>query len=139
MYENLELVDYGLITTNPGVPIIARLMELRDDVKGLIETYHPDEIVCEHPFFPKNVISGSKVNRAIGAIQIACGECGYETMSMLSPTTVKAAVAWGDADKKDILFQIKLLFGIEGKIIDDTADAFAVAVAFIQGARTNLE
>jgi crossover junction endodeoxyribonuclease RuvC len=139
IYENLEVVDYGLITTSPELPIIARLMELHNDVIGLLNAHHPDEIVCEHPFFTKSVISGSKVHRAIGIILLACGQCGYETVNMLSPTTLKAAVAWGNAEKPDIIFQVKLLFNLEGKLIDDTADAFAAVVAHIEGATTDLE
>ncbi len=37
------LVQYGVITTPPGIPLSSRLLQISDDMEELIRTFHPDE------------------------------------------------------------------------------------------------
>lgn len=38
------LVQYGVITTPPGIPLSSRLLQISDDMEELIRTFHPDEM-----------------------------------------------------------------------------------------------
>ena len=41
------LVQYGVITTPPGIPLSSRLLQISDDMEELIRTFHPDEMAVE--------------------------------------------------------------------------------------------
>ena len=47
------LVQYGVITTPPGIPLSSRLLQISDDMEELIRTFHPDEMAVEELFLPK--------------------------------------------------------------------------------------
>ena len=49
------LLQYGVITTPPGLPLSRRLCQISDDMEELIHTFHPDEMAVEELFFTKNI------------------------------------------------------------------------------------
>ena len=46
------LLQYGVITTPPGLPLSRRLCQISDDMEELIHTFHPDEMAVEELFLP---------------------------------------------------------------------------------------
>ena len=58
------LVQYGVITTPPGIPLSSRLLQISDDMEELIRTFHPDEMAVEELFFTKNITTGIAVELA---------------------------------------------------------------------------
>ena len=62
------LVQYGVITTPPGIPLSSRLLQISDDMEELIRTFHPDEMAVEELFFTKNITTagGSSSSRRSG-------------------------------------------------------------------------
>ena len=55
------LLQYGVITTPPGLPLSRRLCQISDDMEELIHTFHPDEMAVEELFFTKNITTGIAV------------------------------------------------------------------------------
>ena len=55
------LIQYGTITTPPGIPLSNRLLQIFDDMEELIHTFHPDEMAVEELFFTKNITTGIAV------------------------------------------------------------------------------
>ena len=49
------LLQYGVITTPPGIPLSNRLLQISNDMEELIHTFHPDEMAVEELFFTKNI------------------------------------------------------------------------------------
>ena len=62
------LVQYGVITTPPGIPLSNRLLQISNDMEELIRTFHPDEMAVEELFFSKNITTGIAVAHARGVL-----------------------------------------------------------------------
>jgi len=95
----------------------------------LIETYHPDEIAIEAPFFGKNVQSMLKLGRAQG-VAMAAGLSREVTITEYSPKKIKMAITGnGNASKEQVAKMLQGLLGIKElpKNLDAT-DGLAAAV-----------
>lgn len=95
----------------------------------LIETFHPDEIAIEAPFFGKNVQSMLKLGRAQG-VAIAAGLSRDIPITEYSPKKIKMAITGnGNASKEQVakMLQSLLRFKELPKNLDST-DGLAAAV-----------
>ncbi|WP_456420822.1 crossover junction endodeoxyribonuclease RuvC [Lutibacter sp.] len=95
----------------------------------LIETYHPDEIAIEAPFFGKNVQSMLKLGRAQG-VAMAAGLSREIPITEYSPKKIKMAITGnGNASKEQVAKMLQNLFKIKElpKNLDAT-DGLAAAV-----------
>jgi crossover junction endodeoxyribonuclease RuvC len=95
----------------------------------LIETFHPDEIAIEAPFFGKNVQSMLKLGRAQG-VAMAAGLSRDIPITEYSPKKIKMAITGnGNASKEQVakMLQSLLRFKDLPKNLDST-DGLAAAV-----------
>lgn len=95
----------------------------------LIETYHPDEIAIEAPFFGKNVQSMLKLGRAQG-VAMAAGLSREVPITEYSPKKIKMAITGnGNASKEQVAKMLQSLLGLKElpKNLDAT-DGLAAAV-----------
>jgi len=95
----------------------------------LIETYHPDEIAIEAPFFGKNVQSMLKLGRAQG-VAMAAGLSREVPIKEYSPKKIKMAITGnGNASKEQVAKMLQSLLKIKNlpKNLDAT-DGLAAAV-----------
>ena len=95
----------------------------------LIDTYHPDEIAIEAPFFGKNVQSMLKLGRAQG-VAMAAGLSREVPITEYSPKKIKMAITGnGNASKEQVakMLQSVLQLKILPKNLDST-DGLAAAV-----------
>ena len=95
----------------------------------LIETYHPDEIAIEAPFFGKNVQSMLKLGRAQGVAMAASLVKGLP-IEEYSPRKVKQSITGNGASSKDQvakMIQTVLKLKTLPKELDAT-DGIAVAI-----------
>lgn len=95
----------------------------------LIETFHPDEIAIEAPFFGKNVQSMLKLGRAQG-VAMAAGLSRDIPITEYSPKKIKMAITGnGNASKEQVAKMLQSLLGIKDlpKNLDST-DGLAAAV-----------
>lgn len=95
----------------------------------LIDTYHPDELAIEAPFFGKNVQSMLKLGRAQG-VAMAAGLSRQIPITEYEPKKVKMAITGnGNASKEQVakMLQQLLRFKELPKNLDAT-DGLAVAV-----------
>jgi crossover junction endodeoxyribonuclease RuvC len=105
------------------------LQKIFERTLWLVDTYHPDELAIEAPFFGKNVQSMLKLGRAQG---VAMAAALYRQIPVFeySPRKIKIAVTGrGDASKE----QVAAFLQNQLKIIDmpekmDATDALAAAV-----------
>ena len=118
------LIQYGVITTPPGIPLSNRLLQISNDMEELIRTFHPDEMAVEELFFTKNITTGIAVAHGRGIILLAAEKLGVPIFEY-TPMQVKQAVAgYGGADKR----QVRLLGMKQIPRPDDAADALAIAI-----------
>ena len=120
-------VQYGAITTPAHDPMHLRLYELYDDLKTIIETFHPDCAAVEELFFNNNITTGIQVAQARGVILLTLAQHGLEPVSY-TPSQVKQSVV-GKAEKHQVMEMTRTMLGL-AKIPrpDDAADALAVAI-----------
>ena len=106
------------------------LLKLQAEIENLILKYHPAKIGIESLFVQKNLKTATSVAEARGVILYTFAKHGY-IWTELSPNTIKSVVAGaGNAGKKEVERMVGLLLKIETKkLLDDTTDALAVALA----------
>lgn len=95
----------------------------------LIDTYHPDEIAIEAPFFGKNVQSMLKLGRAQG-VAMAAGLSRQIPITEYLPKKIKMAITGnGNASKEQVAKMLQSMLNLKElpKNLDST-DGLAAAV-----------
>ena len=101
----------------------------------LIDTYHPDQIAIEAPFFGKNVQSMLKLGRAQG-VAMAAGLSREIPITEYLPKKIKMAITGnGNASKEQVALMLKSLLNLKTlpKNLDAT-DGLAAAVCHFYNA-----
>ena len=112
-----------------------KLKLIFDRTIHLIDTYHPDEIAIEAPFFGKNVQSMLKLGRAQG-VAMAAGLSRQVTITEYSPKKIKMAITGnGNASKEQVAKMLQSLLNMKQlpKNLDAT-DGLAAAVCHFYNA-----
>jgi len=106
-----------------------KLKKIFERTLMLIDTYHPDEIAIEEPFFGKNVQSMLKLGRAQG-VAMAAGLYREIPITEYSPKKIKKSITGnGNASKEQVAGMLQTLLNIKElpKKLDST-DGLAAAV-----------
>lgn len=101
----------------------------------LIDTYHPDEIAIEAPFYGKNVQSMLKLGRAQG-VAMAAGLSREIPITEYMPKKIKMAITGnGNASKEQVAKMLQTTLGLKSlpKNLDST-DGLAAAVCHFYNA-----
>ena len=95
----------------------------------LIDTYHPDEIAIEAPFFGKNVQSMLKLGRAQG-VAMAAGLSREVPITEYAPKKIKMAITGnGNASKEQVAKMLQSMLGLKELPKNlDSMDGLAAAV-----------
>ncbi len=106
-----------------------KLKKIFEKTLSLIDTYHPDEIAIEAPFYGKNVQSMLKLGRAQG-VAMAASLYREIPITEYAPKKIKMAITGnGNASKEQVAGMLQSLLKIEKlpKRLDST-DGLAAAV-----------
>ncbi len=106
----------------------------------LIDTYHPDEIAIEAPFFGKNVQSMLKLGRAQG-VAMAAGLSRQIPITEYLPKKIKMAITGnGNASKEQVAKMLQSLLGLKSlpKNLDSTDGLAAAVCHFYNSGRTEV-
>lgn len=124
-----SMVQYGTITTQAGLPLPTRLLQIAQDMEELLSTFRPDAMAVEELFFTNNITTGMGVAQARGVILLAA-ERHKIPIFEYTPSEVKlAVVGYGKAEKSQVMDMTKRLLKL--KTVprpDDAADAVAIAL-----------
>jgi crossover junction endodeoxyribonuclease RuvC len=127
--NQFHLISMGAIQLGKYENHAMKLRAIFERITGIIESYHPDEVALEAPFFGKNVQSMLKLGRAQGVAMAAALNrnvpiCEY------APKRVKQAVTGnGNASKEQVAAMVKNLLHLkETPSSYDATDATAVAL-----------
>jgi crossover junction endodeoxyribonuclease RuvC len=108
----------------------------------IIDTYHPDEIAIEAPFFGKNVQSMLKLGRAQG-VAMAAGLSRQISITEYAPKKIKMAITGnGNASKEQVAKMIQNLLNIKGELPKnlDATDGLAAAIChFYNSGKSSIE
>lgn len=125
-----NLVGAGCIELPKGTGKAEYLLKIEAEIENLLLKYQPDKIGIEALFVQKNLKTAMTVAEARGVILLAFAKHGL-SWSEFSPNTIKSCVAGaGNAGKLEVERMVGLLLHIDTtKLLDDTTDALAVALA----------
>lgn len=120
----------GLLEIGRDGNVGAQLVALEKDLRRIIKTYHPDAAGLERLFATNNVKTVMGVAEARGVIRKVIFESGIKLIE-LAPQTIKLSVTGsGRADKKAVAKMVSIILAMKtDKLIDDTTDALAIAIA----------
>jgi len=130
---NIEIIDYGIISTPAKMEFSERLKKIHQDLKLLIKKFKPQVIVVENIYFAKNAKTALQVGQARGVILLTA--ILYKLpLYEFTPLQVKQAVCgYGQADKCQVQKMVKNILKLkEIPKPDDAADALAIALTFLQ-------
>ena len=136
---SVRMLQYGAVTTEAGLPLATRLVQIENDMTALIAQLKPDEIAIEELFFSKNITTGIAVAHGRGVILCTAERLGVPIFEY-TPMQVKQAVAgYGLADKKQVMDMTKRLLKLKAAPKpDDAADALAIAICHARSATSLL-
>lgn len=136
---SVQMLQYGAVTTEAGLPLATRLVQIENDMTALIAQLKPDEIAIEELFFSKNITTGIAVAHGRGVILCTAERLGVPIFEY-TPMQVKQAVAgYGLADKKQVMDMTKRLLKLKAvPKPDDAADALAIAICHARSATSLL-
>ena len=136
---SVRMLQYGAVTTEAGLPLATRLVQIENDMAALIAQLKPDEIAVEELFFSKNITTGIAVAHGRGVILCTAERLGVPIFEY-TPMQVKQAVAgYGLADKKQVMDMTKRLLKLKAvPKPDDAADALAIAICHARSATSLL-
>ena len=127
--QKLNLIDVGVIKTDPDAELDQRLLQLEIELSKWIKKYKPDVIAVERVFSQLNVRTAMATGQAAGVALLLAAKAKIKVV-MHTPSEVKAAVTGsGRADKKQVAEMVKRLLKLKEipKPVDST-DALALAI-----------
>ena len=137
-----KLEALGVIQLGKYVDYYLRLKKIFERVLGLIDTYHPDELAIEAPFYGKNVQSMLKLGRAQG-VAIVAALCRDIPVTEYAPLKIKMAITGnGQASKEQVASMLKRMLHIPesemGPFMDATDALGAAYCHYLQMGRPSL-
>ncbi len=126
--KTVRILEYGVITTRPGVAFSDRLVQIGSDLIEILDIYHPTVCGIERLFFLRNVTNGIDVAQARGVLVYNLAIRGIPLVEF-TPLQVKQGIAGnGFAKKPQVQKALKMVLGLsEIPKPDDAADALAIA------------
>ncbi len=133
--KNMELMQMDELILKKYNDHYTKLKLIFERTLHIVDTYHPDEIAIEAPFFGKNVQSMLKLGRAQGVAMAAC-LIREVPITEYSPKKIKMAITGnGNASKEQVAKMLQNTLQIKElpKNLDAT-DGLAAAVCHFYNA-----
>ncbi|MDM9630348.1 crossover junction endodeoxyribonuclease RuvC [Robiginitalea aurantiaca] len=127
--KEMEFIQMNELLLSKYKDHFTKLKLIFDRTLELIDTYHPDEIAIEAPFFGKNVQSMLKLGRAQG-VAMAAGLSRQIPITEYLPKKIKMSITGnGNASKEQVARMLQTTLGLQAlpKNLDCT-DGLAAAV-----------
>ena len=138
-----EMVAMGVIDLRKQTDPYLRLGHIFERVTGIIDSYLPDEMAIEAPFFGKNVQSMLKLGRAQG-VAIAAAIHREIPIHEYAPLKIKMAITGnGGASKQQVAGMLQRLLNLKQdempKFMDATDALGAAYCHFMQMSKPEIE
>lgn len=144
----IELVDYGFISTSKDDVMQKRLVMLHHGLEAVVEKYKPDNIAIEMLFFGANTRTAITVGQARGVIMLSAGMRNIPVFDYTGLQVKLMVAGSGRADKKQVHEGVRKFLGKDGEksmelsrpmaglsrkksFNDDAADAVAIAICHV--------
>lgn len=128
--KKAEMLALGVIDLRKYGDHYLKLGHIFERITGIIDSYLPDEVAIEAPFFGKNVQSMLKLGRAQG-VAMAAAIQRQVPITEYAPMKIKMAITGiGTASKEQVADMLRRMMHLDkeelGKFLDAT-DALATA------------
>ena len=135
----MRMLQYGAVTTEAGLPLATRLVQIEDDMRALIQQLRPDEIAIEELFFSKNITTGIAVAHGRGVVLCTAERLGVPIFEYTPMQVKQAVVGYGLAEKRQVMDMTKRLLKLKAVPKPDVAaDALAIAICHARSATSLL-
>ncbi len=135
----MRMLQYGAVTTEAGLPLATRLVQIEGDMRALIQQLQPDEIAIEELFFSKNITTGIAVAHGRGVVLCTAERLGVPIFEYTPMQVKQAVVGYGLAEKRQVMDMTKRLLKLKAvPKPDDAADALAIAICHARSATSLL-
>jgi len=125
-----SMITMGVIDLRKLANHYLKLKHIYERVLGVIDSYHPDELAIEAPFFGKNVQSMLKLGRAQGVAMTAALERDLP-IAEYAPLKIKMAITGnGRASKEQVAGMLQRILHIDESdmcTFRDATDALGAA------------
>ena len=136
---NMRMLQYGAVTTEAGLPLATRLVQIEDDMRALLRQLQPDEIAIEELFFSKNITTGIAVAHGRGVVLCTAERLGVPIFEYTPMQVKQAVVGYGLAEKRQVMDMTRRLLKLKAvPKPDDAADALAIAICHARSATSLL-
>ena len=138
-----EMVAMGIIDLRKLENHYMKLKHIHERILGIIDSYLPDEVAIEAPFFGKNVQSMLKLGRAQG-VAMAAALSRDIPITEYAPLKIKMAITGrGQATKEQVADMLQRMLHLskeEMPVFMDATDGLAAAYChFLQMGRPVVE
>ncbi|MGZ4819515.1 MAG: crossover junction endodeoxyribonuclease RuvC [Terriglobales bacterium] len=133
----LRHLTCGAIRLNPKKPLPARLNEIFQQLKAIIDEHRPDVVAIEEVFYAVNAKSALKLGQVRGVAMLTAACCGLE-VAEYAPLAIKSAVVgYGRAEKSQVQQMVTRLLRLPAlPQPQDASDALAIAICHLHTAAT---
>ncbi|MDO8638030.1 MAG: crossover junction endodeoxyribonuclease RuvC [Candidatus Daviesbacteria bacterium] len=146
---DIDLVDYGFISTPKEMLMEKRLVMLHYELEKLLDQFNPDLITIEMLFFGANARTAITVGQARGVLMLSAGIRSIPIHEYTGPQVKLMVAGGGRADKKQVHEGVRNFLGKNGnkckelmkpmngikrrdkKFSDDAIDALAIAICHV--------
>lgn len=141
--KKAEMVALGVIDLRKYSDHYLKLGHIFERITGIIDSYLPDEMAIEAPFFGKNVQSMLKLGRAQG-VAMAAAIQRQVPITEYAPMKIKMAITGvGTASKEQVADMLRRILHLDNKDMSkylDATDALGAAYChFLQIGRPETE
>lgn len=128
----VDLIDYGCITTNKKLDTEQRFLIIYDTLSNLLTRYTPRALIMERLFFQKNQKTVITISQAQGVMLLTAAQRNTPVF-FLTPLQVKMSLTgYGKAEKQQVQSMVQTLLKIDTlPKPDDIADAIACGLAYL--------
>ena len=138
-----QVMTLGVIDLRKCTDPYFKLKHIYERVQGVINSYLPDELAIEAPFFGKNVQSMLKLGRAQG-VAIVAALCRDIPVTEYAPLKIKMAITGnGQASKEQVADMLKRMLHIPesemGPFMDATDALGAAYCHYLQMGRPSVD
>ncbi|MCT4588360.1 MAG: crossover junction endodeoxyribonuclease RuvC [Carboxylicivirga sp.] len=135
-----DMVTMGVLELHKYGDHYLKLQKIFERVVQLVDTYHPDELAIEAPFYGKNVQSMLKLGRAQGVAMAAALSRSLPIFEY-APLRIKQAITGnGRASKEQVAMLLQNMLKLKEipKYLDATDGLAAAYCHFLQNQKINI-
>jgi len=126
--DKYTALSYGTIKPSRRLLFHQKINEIKLELEKLIDTYSPEEVAIENPFYAQNIKTAITLGQVRGAILVAIASHNCNLYEYSALEIKKAVTGYGQADKDQVLTMVKALLNInDPRLEPDASDALAAA------------